>query len=84
MPGARKQWAEDKADDYTPQMRHEMNDERRSMAYVFENWDQLGGQGGLLRVDNKLVAFTYGAPVNYDTFDVCAEKQTQSMKGPLP
>lgn len=76
-----KQWAEDKADDYTPQMRHEMNDERRSMAYVFENWEHLGGQGGLLRVDNKLVAFTYGAPVNYDTFDVCAEKADTEFEG---
>ena len=25
-------------------------------------------------VDGKVVAFTYGGPINYDTFDVCCEK----------
>ena len=76
-----KQWTADKMAEYTPQMLHEMNDERRSLSYVFENWEHLGGQGALLRVKGQLVAFTYGAPINYDTFDVCVEKADTNFEG---
>ena len=76
-----QQWTADKIAEYTPQMLHEMEDERRSLSYVFDNWEQLGGYGGLLRVDGKLVAFTYGAPVNHDTFDVCVEKADTNYEG---
>ncbi len=56
-------------------------DERRSMSYVLDNWDNLGGMGGALRVEGRLVAFTFGAPVNYDTFDVCVEKADTEYDG---
>lgn len=56
-------------------------DERRSMNYVFDNWDRLGGCGGVLRVDGIMVAFTYGAPINADTFDVCVEKADREYEG---
>ena len=59
----------------------EQSDERRSMSYVLDNWDNLGGMGGALRVEGRLVAFTFGAPVNYDTFDVCVEKADTEYDG---
>lgn len=56
-------------------------DEHRSMSYVFDNWDALGATGGVIRAGGRIVAFTYGAPVNYDTFDVCAEKADTACDG---
>lgn len=56
-------------------------DEKRSMRYVLDHWDRLDGTGGAIRVDGKLVAFTFGAPINYDTFDVCVEKADTAYEG---
>ncbi len=55
--------------------------ERRSMRYVFDHWSELDAVGGTLRVDGKLVAFTFGGPVNGDTFDVCVEKADTDYEG---
>lgn len=55
--------------------------ERRSLLTVFENWNALGGRGGVIRVNGKIVAFTYGAPINYDTFGICVEKADTSYEG---
>ncbi len=55
--------------------------ERKAIGRVFENWDALGGMGGTLRIGGRLVAFTYGAPINYDTFDVCVEKADANVEG---
>jgi len=55
--------------------------ERRSVEYVFDHWDALGATGGMLRVDGQIVAWTYGAPINHDTFDVCAEKADLAFDG---
>lgn len=56
-------------------------EERRSIETVFEHWDALGAIGGVVRVDGKLVAFTYGSPINYDTFGICVEKADVSYEG---
>lgn len=56
-------------------------DERRSMQYVFQHWEQLGGLGATLRVDGQLIAFTFGAPINRHTFDVCVEKADTRYEG---
>lgn len=55
--------------------------EQRSLRCVLEHWDELHGLGGILHVGGKTVAFTYGAPINYDTFDVCMEKADPSYDG---
>ncbi len=56
-------------------------DERRALRNALDNWPHLDGLGGTLRVDGRLVAFTYGAPINYDTFDVCVEKADTEFEG---
>jgi len=56
-------------------------DERRSMQTVFAHWNELDGTGGLLEVDGRIVAFTFGAPINRDTFDVCVEKADTGFDG---
>ena len=48
--------------------------EQHSMRRVFKHWDILQPLGGVLLVDGRVVAFTFGGPINHDTFDVCVEK----------
>jgi len=55
--------------------------ERDSIGHVFDNWEQFGAIGGALFVDSKMVAFTYGVPINGNTFDLCVEKGDIAYKG---
>lgn len=58
-----------------------LQDERRSMTTALQHIDELDIRGGVLRVDGRMVAFTYGAPINADTFDTCVEKADTSIDG---
>ncbi|MDD4760495.1 MAG: phosphatidylglycerol lysyltransferase domain-containing protein [Bacteroidaceae bacterium] len=55
--------------------------ERQSIQRVFDNWDTLGGTGGVIYVGDQLVAYTYGAPISEDIFDVCVEKASPDFEG---
>ena len=55
--------------------------EHRVMETIFSNWDALGMIGGSIFVDGRMVAFTYGAAVTTDTFDVCVEKADRHVEG---
>ena len=55
--------------------------EARAMENVFTHWQQLDAIGGSIFVDGRMVAFTYGAPVTHDTFDVCVEKANRRIDG---
>lgn len=69
--------------------------EKRVLRRFFDNWQKLDMQGGAIFIkestdsssvtDNKshkrLVAFTLGAPVTPDTFDICIEKADRSVNG---
>lgn len=55
--------------------------EQQVMENVFNNWDHLDAQGGCIFVDDTMVAFSYGAPVSNDTFDVCVEKADRDVDG---
>ena len=55
--------------------------ERKTIKYVFDHWQELGAIGGTIYVEGNLVAFTYGAAINNDTFDVCVEKADTSYEG---
>ncbi len=59
----------------------ELTEELRSMTRAFNRWDKLGIIGGTIFVDDNLVAFTFGCPVNHNTFDVCVEKADISYDG---
>ena len=58
-----------------------VEDERQALQFTFDNWNELCGRGGVILVDNRIVAFTYGAPINHDTFDVCVEKADVDYEG---
>lgn len=37
--------------------------------------------GGVLHVNGKIAAFTYGAPINHETWDTCVEKADTGIEG---
>lgn len=55
--------------------------ERRFMNEVLRHLSELDIVGGVLHVNGQIVAFTFGAPINGDTFDVCVEKADTSVEG---
>lgn len=55
--------------------------ERRALIYALHNFEALGLTGGILHVDGKIVAFTFGMPINQDTFGVHVEKADTSIDG---
>lgn len=61
--------------------RAELADERASMIVALNNMQSLAITGGLLYVDNEIVAFTYGGPINQQTWDVCVEKADTDIEG---
>ena len=74
------QWTATKSGD-EERGRYTYEAERRSLENVFAHWNELEMLGGVLCVDNRIVAFTYGCPINRDTFDVCFEKADTSYEG---
>jgi hypothetical protein len=52
----------------------ELSHERRSLTFALQHAAGLGLTGGAICVDGQIIAFAFGAPVNYDTFAVHAEK----------
>ena len=55
--------------------------EQQAMQFAMEHFETLGLSGGALWVDHEIVAFTYGAPINYDTFCVHIEKANTDSDG---
>ena len=58
-----------------------MNAEQRVVETVFAYWEELGMLGGSIWIGDRMVAFTYGAAVTDDTFDVCVEKADRTVDG---
>lgn len=56
-------------------------DEKASIAFVFEHWNQLNTIGGVLLVDGRVVAFSYGCPITPTLFDTCVEKADTNYEG---
>lgn len=55
--------------------------ERRSLTYALQNFEALGLMGGAIRVGSEIVAFTFGSPINHNTFGVHVEKADVSYQG---
>lgn len=55
--------------------------ERTALTLAINNMEALDLLGGVLFVNGKITAFTYGNPVNYETFDVCIEKADRNVEG---
>lgn len=66
---------------HTDEDEEELSDERRSLTYALHHFDALGLIGGAIRVDGEIVAFSFGAPVNHNTFGVHVEKADVHYEG---
>ncbi len=60
---------------------HTLAAERRSLTFALQHIDTLGLVGGVLHVNGRIAAFTYGIPVNHETWDTCVEKADISIEG---
>ena len=58
-----------------------LQNERKCMNAALSRFEELDISGGVLTVDGRIVGFTYGAPVNHDTFDTCVEKADTDYDG---
>jgi hypothetical protein len=58
--------------------------ERIALTSAISNLEALDILGGVLFVNDKIAAFTYGCPINYETFDVCIEKADTNIEGAYP
>lgn len=67
-----------------PEYREELEDELKIIGRVFENYDELGYVGGLLRVDGRVVAYTMGERINDEIFSVHIEKAFSDIRGAYP
>lgn len=63
------------------QERHAALAEQRMMAYALNHIEELQITGGTLFVEDRMVAFTFGSPINGETFDVCVEKADTNYEG---
>lgn len=55
--------------------------ERRALVYALHHFEELGLTGGILHVDGQIAAFTFGMPINRDTFGVHVEKADTRIDG---
>lgn len=65
----------------TDEERSELEDELRSLTDALLHFDELDLRGGVLHTGGRIVAFTFGAPINANTFDVCVEKADVEVEG---
>lgn len=59
----------------------ELSDERRSLTFALQHYDELGLIGGAISVEGEIIAFTFGAPINHNTFGVHVEKADTRFEG---
>lgn len=55
--------------------------ERQALTYALQHFSELGLTGGILHADGQIVAFTFGMPVNHDTFGIHVEKADTNIDG---
>jgi len=65
----------------TEEDKEELTDERKSLTYALHHFEELGLIGGGICVGDKIVAFSFGAPVNHNTFAVHIEKADINYDG---
>ncbi|MDR0700526.1 MAG: phosphatidylglycerol lysyltransferase domain-containing protein [Tannerella sp.] len=55
--------------------------ENSSMSFALRHFEELGLSGGAILVDGKIIAFTYGSPINHRTFGIHVEKADVHYEG---
>lgn len=62
----------------------DLSDEKRCILNAFEHYEELGLDGGLIRTQDGVVAFTMGERLNDNTFCTHFEKAYSSIRGAYP
>jgi hypothetical protein len=60
------------------------SDENQAVIYALRHFEELGLTGGILYANGKTAAFTYGMPINQDTFGIHVEKADIHINGAYP
>jgi hypothetical protein len=68
--------------DHTPD--EDLLNEHCSMTFALQHLDELGGIGGAIRVNGEIEAFTFGSPINKNTFGIHVEKANTQIEGIYP
>ena len=55
--------------------------ERRALIYALEHFNELHLTGGILHAEGQIAAFSFGSPINQDTFGVHVEKADTRIEG---
>ncbi|MBP1612773.1 MAG: hypothetical protein H6Q13_221 [Bacteroidetes bacterium] len=55
--------------------------ERQAIIYALKHFEEIGLTGGILYVNDNIVAFTFGMPINKETFGVHVEKADTTVDG---
>ena len=58
--------------------------ERKAIGEVFDDYDFFRLKGGVVRLDGRIIAFTYGEQLNTDTAVIHVEKADPSIRGAYP
>lgn len=58
-----------------------IRNERRALTYALHHFNELELSGGVIHDNGKIVAFTFGAPINHNTFGVQYEKADITVDG---
>ncbi len=59
----------------------QLEQESCAVKRCFDYYEELGLEGGLLRVDGKVIAFTMGGKLSYNTYDINVEKAFTEFQG---
>ncbi len=73
-------WIED-ALSRAPEYKEDYLSERKVITYLLENIETLGIFGGIIKVGERIVAFSLGSAINRDTFDTHIEKADRNFDG---
>lgn len=63
------------------QEEEELCEERKALTYALLHARELGLIGGAIRIEGKIAAFSFGAPINHNTFGVHVEKADVAYEG---
>lgn len=58
-----------------------IKNERRALTFALHHFEELNLRGAVIRIEGKIVAFTFGAPISSDTFGVHYEKADITVDG---
>lgn len=64
--------------------REGIEDEREVLRLNFAHFEEIGGVGGVLRIDGEVIAFTFGERLNDNTFVTHFEKAYSDIRGAYP